>query len=264
MAAHKKGGELIHVEVFSHKIIYLGRPAMLVLAIDVTRNILLQQQLTKERNDRQNEIMKATVAVQEKERNQLGDELHDNVNQILTSARLYMECVGLYDDKKEEYRLSSLELLRRGVEEIRCLSKSMVPPRLKDVGLIQSIIDVLNAMSALRPIDIEFCHAGFDENKIDDGLKLAIYRMVQEQTTNILKYADASKVTVRLHYWNTSFLVLTIRDNGQGFDTAACRKGIGLTNIMNRASIYHGKVDIKSSPGRGCRLRVFFDFPAGD
>ncbi|MBS1565842.1 MAG: histidine kinase, partial [Bacteroidetes bacterium] len=135
--------------------------------------------------------------------------------------------------------------------------------RLNDVGLVKSIEDVLSNMSSVRPLDVEFTPSDIDEEMLDDGLKLTIYRIVQEQTTNILKHAEATKVGVRLHRDNR-FLELNICDNGKGFDTSRKRGGIGLANIKNRVSIYHGKVDLKSAPGKGCCLSVFFDISGGE
>jgi PAS domain S-box-containing protein len=254
----KKNGDLIHVETFSHKLMYKGSQAMLVLANDITQNIRLQTQLMEEKSARQQEIMKATIGIQEKERNEIGHELHDNVNQILTSAKLYLECVGLYDERKEEYRLTGYSLLNNGIEEIRRLSKSLSPPRLNDVGLIQSIKDILENMRVIQPMDVTFYQDGFEEDKVDDGLKITIYRIIQEQSTNVLKHAFASSFTIHL-YRDLSCLVLKIGDNGQGFDTSSPRKGVGITNIINRSSIHQGKVDIESSPGNGCSLSIYFD-----
>ncbi|HMH21763.1 MAG TPA: PAS domain-containing protein, partial [Puia sp.] len=230
-------------------------------AQDITERVMLQDQLSGERNARQEEIMKATIGVQEKERNEIGNELHDNVNQILTSAKLYIECVGLYDDEKESYRKTGVELIVTAIEEIRRLSRSLVPPRLKDVGLIKSIGDILDNISVTSGIAVDLCLEDFDEMKLEHGLKLAIYRIIQEQTTNILKHAKASQV--RLQFTQKSnFLVLKITDDGKGFDLAHLTKGIGFTNIINRSAVYHGRVKIESSPGKGCSLTISFG-PSG-
>lgn len=235
-----------------------GKPTRVIgAAQDITERVRLQDQLMEEKNLRQEEIMKATLGVQEKERNEIGYELHDNVNQILTSAKLYLECVGRWDDKKEEYRLMSLELINKSVEEIRRLSKSLVQPRLNDIRLVQAIEDILENIRATRQLSIILQYDGFDETRLDYGLKLAIYRIIQEQTTNILKHARASAARIEL-YQKNDCPGLKIVDNGVGFDPSRLRKGIGFTNIINRAAIHHGKVDIVSSPGKGCTLSILF------
>lgn len=235
-----------------------GKPIRLIgAAQDITERVRLQHQLIEEKNARQKEIMEATIGVQEKERDQIGYELHDNVNQILTTAKLYLECIGLYDEQKETYRLMSEKLMNMGIEEIRRLSRSLVQPRLADVGLIQSIGDVLENIRITRQLAITLLHDGFDENKCEHGLQLAIYRIIQEQTNNILKYANASEIKIVLCVEDID-LVLSISDNGKGFTPSASRKGIGFTNITNRSAVYQGKVEIVSSPGAGCTLSVVF------
>jgi PAS domain S-box-containing protein len=215
-------------------------------------NLIIQEKIA-----RQKEILNVTVAVQEKERNEIGHELHDNVNQILTSAKLYLECVGEYNEMKEEYRQMSFNLINKGIEEIRRLSKSMVPPRLNDISLIQAIEDVLSNMNAIQPLTIDFHHEHLDETRIDSGLMLAVYRIVQEQSTNILKHAEATTVLITLSQ-EPGLLKLVIEDNGKGFEANIQRRGIGFANILNRAEVYHGKATIESTPGNGCRLTVLF------
>ena len=255
----KKTGELIKMEIYCHHIEYKGRRAALILAHDISKNILLQELLMKEKIARQEEIIRVTINVQEKERNEIGHELHDNVNMILTSAKLFLECVGEYDDKKEEYRLTSFNLINQCIEEIRKLSKSIVPPRLHDISLIHSIEDVLANMKVMRQLDISFSHDALNEHKIEKGLMLAIYRIVQEQSTNILKHAEATVVKVRLAHEANGSLLLRIEDNGKGFNPDASRKGIGFANILNRAEVYHGKVSIEAAPKKGCVLSVLFE-----
>jgi PAS domain S-box-containing protein len=251
----KKNGEPIFVTIISHKIDYQGREAMLVLANDVTRQIELQNQLIEEKIVRQKEIAKATIDVQEKERNEIGRELHDNVNQILTSAKLHLEC--MVNGSAEKHKNIGINLINTAIEEIRKLSKSFVPPSLKDIGLIPSVEDLLETIKATQAIEFEFSCDDFDENHVDNGLKLTIYRIIQEQTTNILKYAEASKIRIEL-VKQKNRLSLKISDNGRGFDVTQHRKGVGITNMMNRADIYHGDLTIESLPGKGCTLNVVF------
>lgn len=238
-----------------------GKPIRLIgAAQDITERVRLQHQLSEEKNARQKEIMKATIGVQEKERDQIAYELHDNVNQILTSAKLYIECVGLYDEQKEQYRLMSEKLINAGIEEIRRLSKSLVRPSLDEVGLIRSIEEVLENIRITRQLSVTFEHSSFDEKKCEHGLQIAIYRIVQEQSINILKHSQATAFGVELTTGGDQ-LVLKITDNGKGFDASLLRKGIGFTNIANRSAVYRGKVDIITSPGNGCVLSIVFKHP---
>ncbi|HMF70615.1 MAG TPA: ATP-binding protein, partial [Flavitalea sp.] len=88
-------------------------------------------------------------------------------------------------------------------------------------------------------------------------LKLVIYRIIQEQMSNIIKHAEATEVKIELKK-NKRGTTTIIEDNGKGFDTSLKRNGIGLKNIRHRTEIYNGTVNIKSSPGLGCKITVSF------
>jgi signal transduction histidine kinase len=144
------------------------------------------------------------------------------------------------------------------IEEIRKLSKSLVSPSAADLGIIETINDMIGDIKWAQKIEVCFNHGGIDETKLDYGLKLTIYRIVQEQLTNILKYAEASKIGITIKEKGKK-IKLTISDNGKGFDPAVKRKGIGFNNIINRADVFNGKVDIQTAPGKGCVVKVEFD-----
>jgi signal transduction histidine kinase len=144
------------------------------------------------------------------------------------------------------------------MEEIRKLSHVLVgPAHEKTMGLIAAVEELISNISISKDIVISFDYSTYDENETEIGLKIVIYRIIQEQTSNILKHAEASEVTIQLKKdWND--LVLVISDNGKGFDTSTKGKGIGLKNIMNRAELYYGTVKIVCPPGKGCKMMIVF------
>ena len=95
------------------------------------------------------------------------------------------------------------------------------------------------------------------EKLLDKGLKLTIYRIIQEQLNNIVKYAKASLVRVAVLFCNGELQVV-ISDNGVGFDCSKVSNGLGLKNMKHRAEMYKGNVDIRSSPGNGSVITVRF------
>jgi PAS domain S-box-containing protein len=253
----KKNGEQIFVDVISHDTLYTNTQATLILANDVTAQMELQQQVILEKIARQRAIAKATIDVQERERNEIGRELHDNVNQVLTSARLHLDHMEHEGADKEKHRSISMNLINAAITEIRRLSSSLVPAALNDVGLLASIEELLQQLNGLGLLKIRFVHTGINEKALDPGLALSLYRIVQEQTTNILKYAEATEAIINLQQ-KEQHLCLELQDNGKGFDPSRPRKGVGLANIINRADVYQGTVDICAAAGKGCRLKVCF------
>lgn len=254
----KKNGEPMYVELTSHLINFKGRRGMLVLSNDVTEKIRLQGELLEEKISRQKEITRAAINAQEKERAEIGKELHDNVNQILSTIKMYLDYALSDDDLKRELVERSINHLATAIDEIRKLSKSLVPPTIGDMGLIQSIEELVENIQLVQKKKIQLEFPGFDETALSEGLKLTIFRITQEQLNNVLKHAHATEIKMQIQQTKNS-LKLTIADNGTGFDLAARRKGVGITNIINRADLYNGKVEISTAPGAGCRLRVFFE-----
>jgi len=104
-------------------------------------------------------------------------------------------------------------------------------------------------------LDIRLDIQNISEEEIEDRRKLTLFRIVQEQLNNIVKHARANRVLIRISLEGKD-LVLTVTDNGVGFDVSRHRKGVGITNIISRTELFNGKVDIQAAPGEGCTLTV--------
>src|SRR6201996_846310 len=252
----KKNGDVIFVDIAWHWISYKDRPAVLALANDVTERILLENELNEQRVNRQRQITEAVIEAQEKERTEIGKELHDNVNQILGASNLYINTAMTDEEMRQELLERSTELVSKAINEIRKISKSLITPGLREIGLIESIEDIIDDMKATRQgLEIELDLQNISEEQIEDRRKLTLFRIVQEQLNNIIKHAKATRVLIRLSMEGSN-TVLTVADNGVGFDPSSHRKGVGITNIMSRAELFNGKVEIASTPGDGCTLTV--------
>jgi len=252
----KKNGQVIFVDMAWHWISYKSHPAVLVLANDVTERIQLEKELNEQRVNRQRQITEAVIEAQEKERTEIGKELHDNVNQILGASNLYINTAMTDEDMRQELLERSTELVSKAINEIRKISKSLITPGLREIGLIESIEDIIDDLRfARQDLQIELDLQNISEEQIEDRRKLTLFRIVQEQLNNIVKHAKATRVLIRLSIEGTS-TVLSVADNGVGFDPGSHRKGVGITNIMSRAELLNGKVEIATAPGDGCTLTV--------
>lgn len=252
----KKNGEVIFVDIAWHNIKYLNKRAILALANDVTERIQLENELNEQRVSRQRQITEAVIVAQEKERTEIGKELHDNVNQILGASNLYINTAMTDEDMRQELLERSTELVSNAINEIRKISKSLITPGLREIGLIESIEDVIDDMKmGKEKLDIQLDIQNISEEEIEDRRKLTLFRIVQEQLNNIVKHARASRVLIRISLEGKD-LVLTVTDNGVGFDVSRHRKGVGITNIISRTELFNGKVDIQAAQGEGCTLTV--------
>ena len=252
-----KKGEGIFMEISSHNIFYNGKKAVLAIGNNVTDKIQLENSLNEERQIRQKQITDAVITGQERERSELGEELHDNINQILASTRLYIECAIADENPRKDLLDKGRILLDAAMKEIRKLSRTLLPPSLGDISLIEALNDLTKDILLVNPVEINMDWKDFNEHGLNQKLKLTIFRIVQEQLNNIYKHAKAKKVVISVKKDDDN-IYLTIKDDGIGFDTLTKRTGVGLRNIMSRAEVNNGTVTIESKPGAGCVLTVQF------
>jgi two-component system, NarL family, sensor histidine kinase UhpB len=224
---------------------------------DITEHKRLERELVEQQIKQQKLITETTIQAQEKERNELGKELHDNINQILATAKLYLGMAKSGQDTRQDFVGQSFEFVHEAMQEIRKLSHSLVAPSLGDIGLKEALQELVEDTTSSNGLQIQlFVDEKYNEIDIDKRKELALYRIVQEQLTNIVKYAKAKKVVVTLNT-DDCHLFLSIADNGVGFDTTQKSKGIGLKNISSRVEFYSGNINIISAPGQGCTLEVY-------
>lgn len=215
-----------------------------------------EEELARQRDLQQKLIMETSIQVQEKEREQIGKELHDNINQILAAAKLYLDIAARDDDGSEEEALEKCQRnLTLAMEEIRQLSQSLVAPSLGGIGLDQALRKLLDNFPLSASLKLELDTTGYARDVTDEGIKLTFYRIAQVQLNNIVKHARAKSAFVKLDR-SPETLSLTIKDDGVGFSPGRKTSGIGLRNIQNRVGFYNGTVQIESTPGAGCSLKI--------
>jgi signal transduction histidine kinase len=214
---------------------------------------LLQQELNKQKL-----IAQAMVDAQEKERAEIGKELHDNINQILSTTKLYLELAKNDHDKRLNLINRSAGNIHNAIREIRNISRSLVPTSIGDLGLQESISDLVENLRATRTINVEFHPSGNLDARLSDKAKLMLFRIIQEQVNNVLKHSGARNLIIQLILEERARRIdLSIMDDGKGFNPAKVgTKGLGLSNIMSRADLFGGKVTIQSAPGNGCTVNV--------
>ena len=202
-------------------------------------------------------VAQAVVDAQEQERADIGYELHDNVGQILSTARLYLDIAKTNEEGRLDLMARSAESIGHAVSEIRRMSRSLVPGSITDLGLVASIEDLLQNLKMSGSIDVAFQYSGDIEETVTDKRKLMLFRIVQEQVNNVIRHANAGMLTVEL-VADAEYVSLLIQDDGRGFDQEKIKtkKGIGLHNIANRAELFNGTVQMVTEPGRGCKLKV--------
>ena len=231
-----------------------GNRKFIVLVRDVTQRILMEKRLLTEQKRYQRRLTKQIILAQEREREAIGHELHDNVNQILTTVKLFLEMAKNQEDMREELLPKSIFHIQECIHEIRNLSHALSSPTLGTQSLVDSIKALVETIEASGIFTIFFHYENYHTSLEKDQM-LALYRILQEQLNNIIKHADATEVHICLSQQEGK-TDMVINDNGAGFDPNEASRGIGFNNMKSRTKVFGGEMKIVSAPGEGCTISI--------
>jgi signal transduction histidine kinase len=195
------------------------------------------------------------VEAQELERARLARELHDETGQALTSILLGLkplEQAAASDEVRAAVALVR-ELVVSTLQVVRRLAVELRPSALDDFGLapaVERLVDTFREQSGLQ-VDLE-AHLG--EARLPSEIETALYRVVQEALTNIVKHAGATRVSVLLRRKDGGLLAV-VEDDGAGFDPSRTREAaLGLAGMRERLALVGGRLQIESASGAGTTL----------
>ena len=241
-----KSKKVIHVEVQSKLVSMNDKKYRLAIIADVTEKTRVQQEITR-----------AIIRTQENERYEIGAELHDNICQILASTHISMGVLARsVNPCGKELFQQCRDYINLATQEIRNLSHRLAPAFFNDSTLEEAFDILLNNANVEKKYNVTlyFDEAVKDFN-VNRDLQLNLYRILQEQMRNILKYAQCKNIDVDL-ILNNNKIKMRIADDGIGFDVNAVKGGIGLSNMKRRVELFDGRFDVYSSPGNGCELVI--------
>ncbi len=240
-----KGSEVIGTACFSRDITERKKVEEEMLA--------MEKKILEQKIEQQKKISRAIIKAEEAEKNRIGQELHDNINQILAGTRMFLTLAAKKSAETKALLDYPIELLDSSIQEIRLLSQKQVTP-LKNINLEGMIRNILIDYNKSTKTASHLNYAVTDDCLSDD-IKLTLYRIVQEQVTNIHKHAKAKHIEITVTSAETT-VMMQIKDDGIGFVSTKKRKGIGISNMMDRIASFDGTLEIKSSPGEGCQLNI--------
>jgi two-component system sensor histidine kinase UhpB len=223
---------------------------------DVTEVRRLQHELIEQEVQNQKQINQITIEAQEKERMEIGKELHDNVNQLLATAKIMIDTAKNQPDMHDICLTKSQEAIMDAINELRSLAHSMMPPPFDHNEFENIVRDLAFKVNLTGSINLQLSlPAEEDLQSMSNNIKLTFYRIIQEQISNILKHAKAKNVSIEMNAGHPLYS-MSIMDDGIGFDTDKNTNGIGLKNMESRCSMFGGTMDLITTPGNGCILKV--------
>jgi PAS domain S-box-containing protein len=212
-----------------------------------------------ERKNYQQQIFEAILETEEKERRRFAGDLHDELGPQLASMRIYASSLKKRTDNPEALAITDelMDIIKKSISNVREISNNLSPHLVETYGLAVAIeAEIKNKQS--------FFSIGYEQNinrfRFDPKIEIVFYRICKELLNNTLKYAQASKVYIKVAFDN-NLLKMTYLDDGKGFDfnnyMHKQNKGLGLLNIQSRMNSLNGSFDIQSKAGEGF-IAVFY------
>jgi signal transduction histidine kinase len=201
------------------------------------------------------DALRRVVAGQELERRRLARELHDETGQALTSILLGLRAVEEAQGADAMRKAASdlRELVVATLQDVRRLAVQLRPKALDDFGLAPALERLAQTFAEATEIHVDV-EARLGEERLPAEVETTLYRIVQEALTNVVKHADATKVSVLLVRRNATATVV-IEDDGKGFDPDHVREGqVGLLGMRERVELHDGRLTVESVPGSGTTL----------
>lgn len=240
-----------------------GTAILLFFALTLIFLIVLYRKKQKEYYDQRlkleeefrKELLQAQLEAQESTFHSLSQELHDNIGQVLSLAKLNISLIAMNGPESASEHISQTkDLLNTAINDLRDISKTLNTDYVKEKNLEESIVRELDMLKRTRKFETVFETSG-TAFQMSPERRLILYRIIQESLNNIVKHAGATQVDILMAY-NEEALNISIRDNGNGFDMQQTGKGVGLLNMEHRSKLIGCSLTVDSQPGKGTLINI--------
>ncbi len=207
------------------------------------------------KTEHENEILKAQIKVQEQTFQHIANEIHDNIGQKLSFAKLQLNVMqDFYNKHQQEIIEEIAEVITESLSDLRNLSRSLSLDFIANNGFIKAVENEIEKLNKSGLYQFKLIVQG-DSQFLDLDKELMLFRIVQESLNNVVKHAQAKQILIKLHYTVNNLLV-SIEDDGIGFDVNKKSNGSGLSNISKRAQSIGGFATINSSISTGTIIQI--------
>lgn len=203
----------------------------------------------------ENTLLQSQLEIQEQTFQNIAREIHDNIGQKLTLAKLYLNSFDFNDRETARQQVSdSVNIIGQSISDLSDLSRSMSSEIILNNGLIKALEAEIARLAKTGIYKINFSVTG-NPVFMDSNTELVLFRIVQEALHNIVKHANATTIDINLHY-TENLLAMQVSDNGSGVFVDENNIGTGLQNIKKRATMLKGNLSINSKPDIGTTIKI--------
>ena len=206
------------------------------------------------------QLLQSKIEMQEQTFNSISREIHDNVGQVLSLAKVQLNIMEQGDTLNRPLLIDLKDSVSKAMLDLRDIAKSLNTDRIKVSNLSEMTNHELQRIGRLGIIKTFFLASG-KEQPIDDQKKLIVFRMIQESLQNIMKHANAKTIEVNFTY-DAQTLKCQIKDNGAGFDPTLIngKDGLGLQNMISRAALIGGRCSIDTVINEGTTITIILPY----
>ena len=218
----------------------------------------LQAKLFEKEQEKQRLITQLSIQSREKQQNEVAVELHENINQILASAKVNLSLIPSNPEDSDKIS-ESANHIEYALMQIRKLYQTLVTPDLKEFPLTDLLREMVDELFQEQDARILFDIRVDPARAVTDDVKLSLYRIAQEYLQILREQASSSHLDLSL-FERGDRLVFTVKDDGGGIDSAAQDMNFAIHSMENRVKLHQGSIQFHSERGRGNTLRVELPF----
>ena len=261
--------KLVSTEAERYLLIYMIIVLLIVTALVIVFFVVFQKRKNKiliekfkQKQEFEEELSKTQQEIQEETLKHVGRELHDNIGQMLVMSTMQMNAAAkVVSDEVKTKVENAAETLKSALNEVRALSKSLNSDVIFNLGFDTTVKNEIERLNKTGLIHATFNVSGKKVNFENKKDKIILFRILQEFSSNTLKYAEAENLEITLNYLEDK-LSIEVKDDGNGFNIKSAEKGSGLINMEKRAELINASFNLNSEINKGTKLTISYPYKA--
>lgn len=262
-----QNGPMVTSQSERYLLIYMIIALVLITSLVILFFIVFQKRKNKlildkikQQQEFDEELSNAQLEIQEQTLKNIGQELHDNIGQLLSVANMRLSILNTQvpDEIKESFT-ETKNVVKESLGEVRALSKSLNNDVIASRGFQNSVQNEVDRLNKLKLLKAELNTKGDPATLTNAKDSIILLRIIQEFFSNTIKYAQASKISISLNYLDDK-LEIKVEEDGKGFDINDVEKGSGLINMKSRAELVGVDLKLNSQKGKGTQLNMIYPY----
>lgn len=216
------------------------------------RKTKYQQEIAEQKHAFEQMFLRSRIEVQEETFSLIGKELHDNIGQLLSTTKMLIGITERSLQTPPDTLHTANETVGKAISELRALSKSLNKEWLEQFDVIENLLREIVRINSAGVLNIKLDHSG--KLQMEREAQIVLFRILQEGIQNVLKHSRANDLNITISRQN-ELIIITLKDNGLGFDSHSIKDGVGMINMKQRARLLGGSIQWEAGSS-GCLVTI--------